>query len=59
MMRSHGDSRPMTFDFSQSPRVYVQATHPDYRPAIDWFDQEKVQRMVSSREPIRFTLQTR
>jgi hypothetical protein len=54
-----GSSRPYTFDFSQTPRVYVQATHPDYQPEIEWFDVPRMEQMIASNLDVKITLRPR
>jgi hypothetical protein len=54
-----GDSRPFTFDFSQNKRVFIQATHPDYHPAIEEFTEEKVQNMIATKTEVKITLTSR
>ena len=47
------------FDFSKVDRIYVQATHPDYQPHIEWFDREMIDRMIESNTQVTITLQSR
>jgi hypothetical protein len=54
-----GSSRPYTFDFSQNERIYVQATHPDYQPEIEWFDAARIEQMIASNLDIKITLRAR
>ncbi len=54
-----GGSRPQVFDFSKVDRIYVQATHPDYQPHIEWFDREMIDRMIESNTQVTITLQSR
>lgn len=55
----NGNSRPRTFDFKQTQRIYVQATHPDYTPEIEWFDLEKIQQMIDTNTDVKITLRAR
>ncbi len=54
-----GDSRPQKFDFGNNKRVYVQATHPDYQPELEWFDLEKMEHMVDTDTNVKLTLRAR
>jgi uncharacterized protein YcfL len=54
-----GNSRPQTFDFKRNQRIYVQATHPDYQPEIEWFDRDKLEQMVDSNTEVKITLRPR
>ena len=54
-----GGSRPLVFDFSSVDRIYVQATHPDYLPHIEWFDREMIDRMIETNTQVTITLQAR
>ena len=54
-----GSARPCTFDFSKRARIYVQATHPDYQPAEEVFDQARIQQMIASDLPVKLTLRPR
>lgn len=54
-----GSSRPQQFDFTNSPRLYVQATHPDYQPEMEWFTAEKLKHMMSTNTPVTLTLRPR
>ena len=54
-----GGSRPLVFDFSSVDRIYVQATHPDYQPHIEWFDREMIDRMIETNTQVTITLQAR
>ncbi|MFO1029869.1 MAG: hypothetical protein U1F60_02215 [Planctomycetota bacterium] len=54
-----GGSRPLVFDFSSVDRIYVQATHPDYVPHIEWFDREMIDRMIETNTQVTITLQSR
>ena len=54
-----GSSRPFTFDFSKSERIYVQATHPDYQPEFEWFDLEKIKNMIQTGTDVKLTLRSR
>ena len=54
-----GSTRPYTFDFSKSERIYVQATHPDYQPEFEWFDLQKVQDMIRTGTEVKLTLRSR
>ncbi len=54
-----GSSRPYTFDFGQNKRIYIQATHPDYQPEIEWFTVEKVQQMIATNTDVKLTLRPR
>lgn len=54
-----GSSRPYTFDFTTSERIYVQATHPDYQPEIEWFTKERIEQMVAANLDVKITLRPR
>lgn len=54
-----GDSRPQKFDFRSNQRIYVQATHPDYQPEIEWFDLERMEQMVDTNTNVKLTLRAR
>lgn len=54
-----GSSRPVEFDFTESPRVCVQATHPDYIPEMEWFTLAKLKHMMSTNTPVTLTLRQR
>jgi hypothetical protein len=54
-----GSSRPYTFDFGDCERVYVQATHQDYNPQIEWFDRARLDQMIAMNLPIAITLRPR
>lgn len=54
-----GSSRPQAFDFSQYSRIYIQATHPDYLPEIEWFTPEKIEQMISLNTDVKLTLRPR
>ncbi|HEB54403.1 MAG TPA: hypothetical protein ENI87_14215 [bacterium] len=54
-----GDKRPHVFDFSKFQRVYLQATHRDYLPRFEWYDEAKLQQMIANNLPIRMTLNER
>jgi hypothetical protein len=54
-----GSSRPYTFTFGQTERMYVQATHPDYQPEIEWFDVPRMEQMIASNLDIKITLRPR
>ena len=54
-----GSSRPVEFDFANSPRVCVQATHPDYQPEMEWFTLQKLKHMMSTNTPVTLTLRPR
>jgi hypothetical protein len=54
-----GSSRPQKFDFSQHGRIYVQATHPDYLPEIEWFTPEKIEQMIATNTDVKITLRPR
>jgi hypothetical protein len=54
-----GSGRPQVFDFSKHPRLYVQATHPDYEPEFEWFDQRKIEAMVATNTDVKITLRPR
>lgn len=54
-----GSSRPYTFDFRETPRIYVQATHPDYQPEIEWFDVPRMEQMIAANLDIKITLRPR
>jgi len=54
-----GSSRPQTFNFTDTPRIYVQATHPDYQPEIEWFDVARMEQMIAANLDIKITLRPR
>lgn len=54
-----GSSRPQRFDFTSHSRIYVQATHPDYVPEIEWFTVEKIEQMISTNTDVKLTLRPR
>lgn len=54
-----GSSRPYTFDFSTVDRIYVQATHTDYQPEIEWFDRARIEQMIASNLDVKITLRPR
>ena len=54
-----GSSRPYVFDFSECDRICVQATHPDYNPETEWYDQARLQEMVNANLPVAITLRAR
>ncbi len=54
-----GSSRPYTFDFGDTERICVQATHQDYNPEIEWFDRARLDQMIAANLPIAITLRPR
>jgi hypothetical protein len=54
-----GSSRPYVFDFSECERICVQATHQDYNPETEWFDEARIQAMIDSNLPVAITLRPR
>jgi hypothetical protein len=54
-----GSARPCKFDFSNVDRIYVQATHPEYQPEMEIFDQARIQQMIAENLPIKLTLRPR
>jgi hypothetical protein len=54
-----GSSRPYTFDFTDCERIYVQATHPDYNPEIEWYDRARIEQMIAANLPVALTLRPR
>ncbi len=54
-----GSSRPYTFDFTNNERIYVQATHPDYQPEIEWFDRARIEQMIAANLDVKITLRPR
>jgi hypothetical protein len=54
-----GDSRPRTFDFTNVGRIYVQASHPDYQPEMEWFTRQKIEQMIATNTDVKITLRPR
>lgn len=54
-----GSSRPYTFDFSGTERIWVQATHPDYLPEMEVFTVTDIQQRVDSNLDVKLTLRPR
>lgn len=54
-----GSSRPHTFSFGDSTRIYVQAVHPDYQPETEWYTLEKMEQMVATNTDVKLTLRPR
>lgn len=54
-----GSSRPYTFDFGSCDRIYVQATHPDYNPELEWYDRARIEQMIDANLPVTLTLRPR
>lgn len=54
-----GSSRPFTFDFSSTERIWVQATHPDYQPEVEVFTVADIQQRVDSNLDVKLTLRPR
>jgi hypothetical protein len=54
-----GNSRPVEFDFTECPRISVQATHPDYQPEMEWFTLQKLKHMMGNNTPVTLTLRPR
>ena len=40
-------------------RICVQATHPDYNPETEWYDQTRLQAMIDANLPVAITLRPR
>lgn len=54
-----GSSRPVEFDFSDCTRVCIQATHPDYKPEMEWVTEKEIRHMMSQGKDKTIVLQTR
>ena len=54
-----GNSRPYTVDFTTVVRIYIQATHSDYQPEIEWFDRARIEQMIASNLDVKLTLRPR
>jgi hypothetical protein len=54
-----GASRPHKFDFSSCQRIFVQATHPDYLPMTEEFDEAKIQAMIAANVDVTLPLRSR
>jgi hypothetical protein len=54
-----GSSRTYTFDFSNVERIFVQATHPEYQPAMEVFTRSDIEQRVAANLDVKLTLRAR